>query len=540
MLKCRAFLMILLTTLLIASMALADQGTVTLITSPGAPRWGYRVTWVSGNLDTVKFYPLCDGATGSVSGAAATAGWTVINNGGVLGIPDDIVMFVRPNPLTSGSEDTLWVTHAFCDVYSYYSADSKTGMVEGPAAADYDDLPTPYQTLIAQNGPRHFETSYEWLGACVTKEERPNMLCQDSCEWGVNIPMNIQPCPTVSWMEVLVRTSGLGQARYRNNPDSLLYFHAWIDWTHDWVSGEGDFADSAYCPAWNQYAYEHIHWLNSSPYAPMVINGSASWWVNGAELSIMPRTAVVTLLVPFLAGPNTPYGITYARYRLGYGPDRYRVAQPTGKAMFGEVEGSCCETQLPVELVSFTGVGEDNKVLLNWSTASELNNDHFVVRRASSPEGPFTDWATIPGSGTTETQHSYSYTDAQVINGVTYYYRLRDIDINGQIQEHDITVTVKPTSSSQGIFVTEYYLHQNYPNPFNPVTSISYDIVEPGMVSLKVYNAEGREVATLVNEYQTQNRYAVSFDVTNLSSGIYFYRLETNGFMATKKMVVLK
>jgi hypothetical protein len=341
-------------------------------------------------------------------------------------------------------------------------------------------------------------------------------------------------------MEVRIGTSGLRQARYRNNPDSLLYFHAWIDWTHDWVNGQGDFSDSSWCPTWSQYAYEHIQWLNSPPNVPMVLNGSALWWVNGAELKVMPRSTTVTLWLPFLAGPNTPYGITYARYRLGYGPDRFAVASPTGKAKFGEVEGICCINQLPVELVSFTGAGGDNQVRLNWRTASESNNDHFVVRRASNVDGPFTDYAIIPGNGSTETEHSYEYVDNQVVNGVTYYYHLRDVDINGQIVEHNITVTAIPANGAQGVVVTEYYLHQNYPNPFNPVTSITYDIADPGMVSLKVYNSSGREVATLVNEYQVQNRYAVSFDVTSLSSGIYFYRLETNGFMATKKMVVLK
>ncbi len=539
--KCKGFWMISLSLVLLVGTVQADEGTVTLITAPGGPYWGYSVSWVSGNLDTVMFYPLCDGATGARSGAAQAAGWLIYNGGGVLGVPDDTVRFIRPNALTGGSEDTLWVVHAFCDVYTYYNADDGSGIVEGPAPADYDDLPAPYQTYIAQNGPRHFETGYEWLGSCVTIEEQPIMVCMDTCEWGVNIPTDIQPCPTVSWMEIIVNTSGLGTARYWNDPDHLLYFHAWIDWTHDFVSGEGDFADSLYCPAFGMWTYEHLHWLNAVPFIPLIVNGSGQVWVNGPELAILPQTPVMTIMVPFLAGPNTPYGSTYARYRLGYGPDRLAVSSPVGKALYGEVEGSCCELQLPVELTSFEGVGEDNQVRLTWTTASELENDRFVIRRALNVDGPYSNWVEIPGSGTTSGETNYEYIDTRVVNNVTYYYRLRDIDINGRITEHDITVTATPRfDNPDPMTIDSYKLYQNVPNPFNPTTIITYDIAEAGMVSLKVFNIEGREVATLVNDVQDQDRYTVTFDVKNLASGIYFYRLETSDFIATKKMVVIK
>ena len=353
--KCKGFWMVSLALVLLFGSVQADVGTVTLITAPGGPYWGYRVSWVSGNLDTVMFYPLCDGATGGLSGAAQAANWSFYCLGGTMGVPDDTVMFVRPNALTSGSEDTLWVMHAYCDVYTYYNADDGSGIVEGPSPADYDDLPTPYQTLIAQNGPRHFETGYEWLGGCVSIEERPIMVCLDSCEWGVNIPTDINPCPTVSWMEIIVNTSGMGAARYWDDPDHLLYFHAWIDWTHDFAGGGGDFADSSWCDYYNMWVYEHINWLNTSFY-PLIVNGSGQVWVNGPELAILPQTPILTILVPFLAGSNTPYGYTYTRYRLGYGPDRLAVSSPVGKAIYGEVEGSCCELQLPVELTSFDKV----------------------------------------------------------------------------------------------------------------------------------------------------------------------------------------
>lgn len=83
-------------------------------------------------------------------------------------------------------------------------------------------------------------------------------------------------------------------------------------------------------------------------------------------------------------------------------------------------------------------------------------------------------------------------------------------------------------------------LEQNYPNPFNPTTTISYKIAEKGLVSLKVYDVLGKEVAELVNDTQEAGNYKVSFNAVNLSSGVYFYILRVNDFIASKKMIMLK
>ncbi len=88
--------------------------------------------------------------------------------------------------------------------------------------------------------------------------------------------------------------------------------------------------------------------------------------------------------------------------------------------------------------------------------------------------------------------------------------------------------------------VEKFQLDQNYPNPFNPATRISYSITKPGLVSLKVYDILGREVATLVNGYQQVNHYSVNFDAGKLASGIYLYKLKTGDFIQTRKMLLLK
>ena len=88
--------------------------------------------------------------------------------------------------------------------------------------------------------------------------------------------------------------------------------------------------------------------------------------------------------------------------------------------------------------------------------------------------------------------------------------------------------------------VSDYALSQNYPNPFNPSTTIKYQIPNDGMVSLRIYDITGQEVKTLVNQAQEMGRYEVSFNASNLSSGVYFYRIQSGSFTKTMKMLLLK
>jgi len=86
-----------------------------------------------------------------------------------------------------------------------------------------------------------------------------------------------------------------------------------------------------------------------------------------------------------------------------------------------------------------------------------------------------------------------------------------------------------------------YSLSQNYPNPFNPSTTICYSLKKSGWVTLKIYDVLGREIKVLVNEHQNTNSYSVNFNASDLSNGVYYYRLQINNeFTETKKMVLLK
>jgi hypothetical protein len=87
---------------------------------------------------------------------------------------------------------------------------------------------------------------------------------------------------------------------------------------------------------------------------------------------------------------------------------------------------------------------------------------------------------------------------------------------------------------------TKFKLYQNYPNPFNPITVIKFDLPKESFVKLKIFDVLGREVKTLVNEVKLSGSYTIDFNASDLSSGVYFYRLETGNFIEVKKMLLIK
>jgi hypothetical protein len=110
--------------------------------------------------------------------------------------------------------------------------------------------------------------------------------------------------------------------------------------------------------------------------------------------------------------------------------------------------------------------------------------------------------------------------------------------IDGVVYGDTATITSITQISSE--VSDKFVMNQNYPNPFNPSTKINYELRTAGFVSLKVYNVMGKEMVNLVNEIQKAGSYEVTFDGANLPSGVYYYRIETNGFTEVKKMSLVK
>ena len=195
------------------------------------------------------------------------------------------------------------------------------------------------------------------------------------------------------------------------------------------------------------------------------------------------------------------------------------------------------ESNIPVELTSFSAVPEGTNIRLVWATATETNNQQFEIHRKTIDEDRIGEWLLVgyrEGKGTTTEPQHYSYLDdISGINATAFEYRLKQVDFDGSYSfSEEIRVSnLVPAESS---------LEQNYPNPFNPSTEINFSLPQTTNVTLKVYDIMGREVATLIEEQYEAGKHSVIFNAASLSSGVYYYIIVTENFIQTKKMILLK
>jgi hypothetical protein len=193
---------------------------------------------------------------------------------------------------------------------------------------------------------------------------------------------------------------------------------------------------------------------------------------------------------------------------------------------------------IPVELSSFTASVVNNKIVLNWSTASETNNMGFDIEQSFDNQS-YNKIGFMPGFGTTTDRQSYSY----IVEGQfaeKSFYRLRQVDYDGTFEYSNVVEVDAITPDG-------FNLSQNYPNPFNPSTKITYTLPGDYLVTLKVFDMIGREITTLVNENQPAGYYEIDFSADELSSGVYIYRFnavntkgEVENFSGIKKMTLIK
>ena len=242
---------------------------------------------------------------------------------------------------------------------------------------------------------------------------------------------------------------------------------------------------------------------------------------------------------------STDGGSNFFPYSEGLGPNavtEFLTASDTFMFAGTDYNGVWRRLQpgVPVELASFKASLVDNKVRLDWKTATETNNKGFEIQRKESESiNKNSIWKNIrfvQGFGTTTEYHTYSFTDNENLTG-KLEYRLKQIDFNGSYEYSDVVeINVNVHLG--------FSLEQNYPNPFNPSTRIKYTIPESGsiekLVLLKVYDVLGNEVATLVNEPQHAGEYEVVFEGRNLSSGVYFYTLRSENYSSTRKLIFLR
>ncbi len=203
--------------------------------------------------------------------------------------------------------------------------------------------------------------------------------------------------------------------------------------------------------------------------------------------------------------------------------------------------GYSIDNLVPAAPQNVTAFSSRNNVTLRWDEPTDADFRYFAVYRSNTsgfdPKGTA---PVITLSGT-------EFTDLDLATGSTLYYRVSAFDFSGNESEYSPEVAVVVTSVVQQVSAipTEYALNQNYPNPFNPQTTIKYQLPQLAHVRLSVYTVLGSEVRRLVDRTQEAAYHTVIWDGLDdqgnqMPSGVYVYRLESNGFTAIKKMTLMK
>jgi len=252
----------------------------------------------------------------------------------------------------------------------------------------------------------------------------------------------------------------------------------------------------------------------------VLFTNAATLWIAGANGTILNTTDSGTSWVSYS-------GVTVENLESSC-----FVNENTG--LFAGWNGTIIKYQnsiIPVELISFTAGVIDNSVQLSWETATEVNNFGFEIERKNdNSEWDYIGFA--PGHGTSTSLKSYSFADSSPKSGNKFKYRLKQIDLDGRNKfSNEIEIEIVPS---------KFALDQNFPNPFNPKTTIRYQIPEDSKVVIKIYNIIGAEVSELLSEYKQAGIYEIDFTSGDLSSGTYIYRIITNNYTISKKMILLK
>ena len=198
------------------------------------------------------------------------------------------------------------------------------------------------------------------------------------------------------------------------------------------------------------------------------------------------------------------------------------------------------DNQLPVQLSFFQAEIQNTSILIEWLTESELNNLGFEIYKSTNEANNYnllSSYKTnsnLIGQGNTNHRHEYSFRDKSLIGGLTYFYKLADVDFSGVRTFHG------PVSVKIPLTPKEFILESNYPNPFNSTTTIKFHIPHPGLVTLKIYNNLGKEMAELISERIASGIYHYDWNAINLSSGIYFIRLKYDSTIKTQKALLVK
>ena len=285
----------------------------------------------------------------------------------------------------------------------------------------------------------------------------------------------------------------------------------------DTQPGEGVAAEARW-PSGGPYSYANTRDQGTSEYGSF-LGGTANWKVTFNN-GVLPNNVSIDYQVMGIGTDNNFYSYSGFNWTV--------------------------DASLPVELTTFTAFAKEKEVVLNWQTATEVNNYGFYVERLAkslnsdvNTEQNNAAWKSVgfvEGHGNSNSPKIYSYSDNSVNSG-KYLYRLKQVDNDGSF-EYSKVVEVNLE------IPTEFELAQNYPNPFNPTTTIKFSLPEASNIKLTVYNVIGEKITELLNGKMNAGYHSVEFGASSVSkqinSGVYIYSLQTPQKVINRKMILMK
>jgi photosystem II stability/assembly factor-like uncharacterized protein len=303
---------------------------------------------------------------------------------------------------------------------------------------------------------------------------------------------------------------------------SVDFTHPGISWATKWSGGGGLLKSTDYGETWN---------LQSG------FTGISMWGVY-----VQPSDGNIVIANSYSTSPGswrtTNGGSTWTAISIP--SSGYQVVSVDSMTQYAAQSSGFYKLDapwfVPVELTSFTAQLVDRDVILNWTTATELNNQGFDVEHSLDNQS-FSKIGFVPGFGTTSEMKSYSFRVSDIQSGVQYY-RIKQIDFDG-------TSTIYNSVEVTGSLPNNFVLDQNHPNPFNPSTTISFSLPLEAKVNIKLFNMLGQEVAQITEKEFQAGIHSVDFNAASLSSGAYIYTLEAIGlngeiFKSSRKMLLLR
>lgn len=283
----------------------------------------------------------------------------------------------------------------------------------------------------------------------------------------------------------------------------------------------------------------YLSWKVNTPAVTSGISNFDVWrkdsvWVYIKEITATSDSSYTTI-VPTIFDSTIANGMHFSTFKVSS-----HSSDPAIFAMSSPDSGYSLDNLRPQAPDSLQALISQSSIVLNWSKPVDKDFKYFEIYRDSVANVNLSQLKPIAFA----TINTYS--DTKVVLGKSYYYWVAAVDFSGNqsIISAPINITITDVAQEK-LIPKNYALFQNYPNPFNPTTIISYDLPKSSAVKLVVFDILGREVATLVNDFQSAGSHKAEWNGKNgngidLTSGIYFYSLQAGSFKSVKKMIYLK